>query len=162
MTRCGDVIPAPGDTDDESATRKKPDLSRRSDAEPDGQTFPLAFNPAVAGLTGEPDRIFGDASGVVSPSSSQSKTPEPTTAQNLGRWEEFCGADFLKSHPHKHWFFCRETPRMEEVGVASPAPVGQDLLNPVKKLLGDETLVCSLVFLVDDPATVHRVMWSST
>jgi len=62
VTRNGDVIPATRDTraaadaagfsDADEATRKKPD----------GRTFPLAFNDL---LTGEADRIFGDASGVV-------------------------------------------------------------------------------------------------
>ena len=72
MTRPGDDLSATRETraaafaaavsDSDDGTTKKPDLSRRSDAEPDGLTFALSLND-FGRLEGE--RIGDAASGVV-------------------------------------------------------------------------------------------------
>jgi len=62
VTRCGDVIPATRDTRAAAMSRRSPATRTKADDAAAGRTFPLAFNDL---LTGEADRIFGDASGVV-------------------------------------------------------------------------------------------------
>ena len=82
MTRNGDDLPATRETraaafaaavfDSDDGTKKKPD----------GRIFPLAFNDL---LTGEADRIFGDASGVV-------RSARAARPPRRASWSDFCPA----------------------------------------------------------------------
>ena len=82
MTRTGDdpsatretraAADAAGFSEADEATKKKPD----------GRIFPLAFNDL---LTGEADRIFGDASGVVR----SARAARPPRRES---WSDFCPA----------------------------------------------------------------------
>jgi hypothetical protein len=56
------VIPATGDTGAAADAAAFSDSDDGTTKKPEGRGFALAFNDL---LTGEPDRIFGDASGVV-------------------------------------------------------------------------------------------------
>ena len=62
MTRCGDMSPATGDMRAAADAAAFSDSDDGTTKKPDGRGFALAFKDL---LTGEPDRIFGDASGVV-------------------------------------------------------------------------------------------------
>ena len=62
VTRNGDDLPATRETRAAAFAAAVSDSDDGTTKKPDGRIFPLAFNDL---LTGEADRIFGDASGVV-------------------------------------------------------------------------------------------------
>ena len=82
MTRNSEVLPATDDTRAAAGAAAFSDSDDGTTKKPDRRTLPLAFNDL---LIGEPDRIFGDASGVVR-SARAARPPRRVS------WSDFCPA----------------------------------------------------------------------
>ena len=82
MTREGDGFSGTCDTRAAAFAAAFSDLDDVTTKKPEGRGFALAFNDF---LTGEPDRIFGDASGVLR-SARAARPPRRVS------WSDFCPA----------------------------------------------------------------------
>ena len=82
MTRDSEVLPATDDPRAAALSRRSPATRTKADDAAKRLTFPLAFNDL---LIGEPDRIFGDASGVV-------RSARAARPPRRASWSDFCPA----------------------------------------------------------------------